>query len=168
MRETKKIWKIFLVWNYDKEEEWLNEMAMNGWTLTAVGFCNYTFVKTEPGEYNIRMEMRPHDDGYLEFLRENDVEYVGRILQWHYYRKKTSLGPFELYSDIESRIQHMDRIGKMLFAIGMANLLIGIANSIGPSRLGWINLLCATLLMYALGRIQGRKDELKKESILHE
>ena len=168
MRETKKIWKIFLVWNYDKEEEWLNEMAMNGWTLTAVGFCNYTFVKTEPGEYNIRMEMRPHDDGYMEFLRENDVEYVGRILQWHYYRKKTSLGPFELYSDIESRIQHMDRIGKMLFAIGMANLLIGIANSIGPSRLGWINLLCATLLMYALGRIQGRKDELKKESILHE
>ena len=168
MRETKKIWKIFLVWNYDKEEEWLNEMAMNGWTLTSVGFCNYTFVKTEPGEYNIRMEMRPHDDGYLEFLRENDVEYVGRILQWHYYRKKTSLGPFELYSDIESRIQHMDRIGKMLFVIGMANLLIGIANSIGPSRLGWINLLCATLLMYALGRIQGRKDELKKESILHE
>ena len=168
MRETKKIWKIFLVWNYDKEEEWLNEMAMNGWTLTAVGFCNYTFVKTEPGEYNIRMEMRPHDDGYLEFLRENGVEYVGRILQWHYYRKKTSLGPFELYSDIESRIQHMDRIGKMLFAIGMANLLIGIANSIGPSRLGWINLLCATLLMYALGRIQGSKDELKKESILHE
>ena len=168
MRETKKIWKIFLVWNYDKEEEWLNEMAMNGWTLTAVGFCNYTFVKTEPGEYNIRMEMRPHDDGYLEFLRENGVEYVGRILQWHYYRKKTSLGPFELYSDIESRIQHMDRIGKMLFAIGMANLLIGIANSIGLSRLGWINLLCATLLMYALGRIQGRKDELKKESILHE
>ena len=168
MRETKKIWKIFLVWNYDKEEEWLNEMAMNGWTLTAVGFCNYTFVKTEPGEYNIRMERRPHDDGYLEFLRENGVEYVGRILQWHYYRKKTSLGPFELYSDIESRIQHMDRIGKMLFAIGMANLLIGIANSIGPSRLGWINLLCATLLMYALGRIQGRKDELKKESILHE
>ncbi len=168
MRETKKIWKIFLVWNYDKEEEWLNEMAMNGWTLTAVGFCNYTFVKTEPGEYSIRMEMRPHDDGYMEFLRENDVEYVGRVLQWHYYRKKASLGPFELYSDIDSRIQHLDRIGKMLFWIGMGNLLIGIGNSIGPSHLGWINLLCATLLMYALGRIQGRKDELKKESILHE
>ena len=166
--ESRTIRKWFWVWEFEKEEDWLNEMAMNGWTLTAVGFCNYTFVKTEPGEYNIRMEMRPHDDGYLEFLRENGVEYVGRILQWHYYRKKTSLGPFELYSDIESRIQHMDRIGKMLFAIGMANLLIGIANSIGPSRLGWINLLCATLLMYALGRIQGRKDELKKESILHE
>ena len=168
MRETKKIWKIFTVWNYDKEEVWLNEMAMQGWTLTAVGFCNYTFVKTEPGEYTIRMEMRPHDEGYMEFLRENDVEYVGRVLQWHYYRKKTALGPFELYSDIESRIEHLDRIGKMLFWIGMANLAIGIANSINGSHMGWLNLLCATLLMYALGRIQGRKDELQKERQLHE
>ena len=168
MRETMKVWKIFLVWNYDKEETWLNEMAAQGWTLTAVGFCNYTFVKTEPGEYNIRMEMRPHDDGYLEFLRESGVEYVGRILQWHYYRKPAELGAFELYSDIDSRIAHLDRIGKMLFWIGMANLIIGVANSIGPSRLGWINILCATLLMYALGRIQGRKDELKKERQLFE
>ena len=168
MRETKKIWKIFLVWDYDKEEAWLNEMAAQGWTLTAVGFCNYTFVKTEPGAYNIRMEMRPHDDGYLEFLRESGVEYVGRIIQWHYYRKPAELGAFDLYSDMDSRIAHLDRIGKMLFWIGLANLLIGIANSIGPSRLGWINLLCATLLMYALGRIQGRKDELRKARQLYE
>lgn len=168
MKERRKIWKVFFVWNYDKEEAWMNEMAMQGWTLVAVGFFNYTFERTEPCEYTIRMEMRPHDQAYLEFLRENDIEYVGHCFQWHYYRKKTSLGSFDLYSDIESKIQHMDRIGKMLFIIGLANLMIGIANSLGPNRLGWLNLLCATLLMYALGRIQGRKDELKKESILHE
>ena len=115
MRETMKVWKVFLVWNYDKEEAWLNEMAAQGWTLTAVGFCNYTFVKTEPGAYNIRMEMRPHDDGYLELLREDGVEYVGRVIQWHYYRKPVELGAFDLYSDIDSRVAHLDRIGKMLF-----------------------------------------------------
>ena len=142
MSETKKIWKIFLVWDYDKEEAWLNEMAAQGWTLTAVGFCNYTFVKTEPGAYNIRMEMRPHDDGYLEFLRETGVEYVGRIIQWHYYRKPAELGAFDLYSDIDSRIAHLDRIGKMLFWIGLANLLIGIANSIGS--------ICSVLLFLCM------------------
>ena len=168
MRETMKVWKVFLVWNYDKEEAWLNEMAMNGWALSSVGFCNYTFTRCEPGEYNVRVEMRPQDIGYMELLRESGVEYVGHVLQWHYYRKKSSLGAFELYSDIESRIAHLDRIGKMLFWIGLGNLLIGIGNSIGPSHLGWINLLCATLLMYALGRIQGRKDELQKERMLHE
>ena len=39
---------------------------------------------------------------------------------------------------------------------------------LSPARLGWINLLCATLLMYALGRIHGKKEALEKERALHE
>lgn len=63
----------------------------------------------------------------------------------------------------------LDRIGKVLLAIGGANLIIGTVNSWNPSvRLGWINLLCATLLMYALGRIHGKKEALEKERELHE
>ena len=57
----------------------------------------------------------------------------------------------------------------MLLAIGGANLLIGLVNSFNPiNRLGWINLLTATLLMYALGRIHGKKEALEKERELHE
>ena len=47
-------------------------------------------------------------------------------------------------------------------------LLIGFVNSFSPSRFGWANLLCATLLMYALGRIHGKKEALEKERLLHE
>ena len=47
-------------------------------------------------------------------------------------------------------------------------LAIGLVNVLGPSRLGWINLLCATFLMYALGRIHGKKEALEKERLLHE
>ena len=56
----------------------------------------------------------------------------------------------------------------MLSVVGGANLLIGLANIFSPSRLGWVNLLCATLLMYALGRIHGKKEALKRERQLHE
>ena len=69
---------------------------------------------------------------------------------------------------IDSRISHLDKIGEMLAMIGWANLLIGVANTFSPSRLGWINLLCATLLMYALGRIHGKKESLLRERQLHE
>jgi hypothetical protein len=31
-----------------------------------------------------------------------------------------------------------------------------------------VNLLCATLLMYGLGRIHGKKEALEKERELHE
>ena len=86
-----------------------------------------------------------------------------------YFRKKTEDGVFNLYSDIDSRISHLDRIAKMLTAIGGANLVIGVINSISfNSRFGWINILCATILMYCLGRIHGKKEALEKERELHE
>lgn len=88
---------------------------------------------------------------------------------WIYFRKKTEDGVFDLYSDIDSKISHLDRICKVLLAIGGANLIIGVVNSLNPgTRLGWINLLCATLLMYGLGRIHGKKEALEKERALHE
>ena len=169
MKETKKIWKIFLVWEFEKEEAWLNQMAMAGWTLCKVGFCNYTFEKTEPGEYIVRMEMRKSDEAYREFMADAGIEFIGRVTQWHYYKKRSELGPFDLYSDIDSRIAQLNRIGKMLWLICLANLIIGIANTINTyANFGWVNLLCATLLSYALGRIHGKKESLEKDRLLYE
>lgn len=168
MAERTTIRRWFWVWNFEKEERWLNEMAMNGQKLVGVGFCRYTFEACEPGEYTVRMEMHESDDAYLSFMEETGAEYVGRMVQWIYFRRRTELGPFDIFSDIDSRIKHLDRIGKMLIAIGLANLCIGLANSFNGMNLGWINLLCATLLMYALGRIHGKKEALEKDRMLHE
>ena len=55
--EKKTITRWFWVWQFEKEEEWLNEMAANGWVLESVGFCRYTFVRCEPGEYTVRTEI---------------------------------------------------------------------------------------------------------------
>ena len=168
MENRKTIRKWFWVWDFEKEEDWLNEMAMNGWVLEDVGFCTYHFVRCEPGEYSVRLEMYPQDESYMSFMEETGAEYAGRMVRWVYFRKKTADGPFDLFSDIDSRISHLDKIGKLLAAIGGANLLIGILNTFNPSRLGWINLLVATLLMYALGRIHGKKEALERERLLHE
>ena len=42
---TKTVWKWYFVWDFEKEEEWLNEMAEQGWILSSVGWCRYTFTK---------------------------------------------------------------------------------------------------------------------------
>ena len=168
MENRKTIRKWIWVWDFEKEEDWLNEMAMNGWVLDSVGFCSYHFIRCEPGEYSVRLEMHSYDEAYLSFMKETGAEYVGRMMMWIYFRKKTANGAFDLFSDIDSRIRHLDRIGKMLSVIGLANLAIGIANTFSPSRMGWVNLICATLLMYALGRIHGKKEALEKERMLHE
>ena len=49
MESRKTIRKWFWVWEFEKEEDWLNEMAMNGWVLENVGWCTYHFVRCEPG-----------------------------------------------------------------------------------------------------------------------
>lgn len=166
MKERKTIRKWFWVWDFEKEEQWLNEMAFTGWTLCEIGFCKYTFEKSEPGEYAIRLEMREDDQSYLELMKETKAEYIGRMVQWIYFRKKAEDGSFDIFSDLESRIQHLDKIGKMLLLIGIANLLIGV-NASYHTQFGWINILCATLLMYALGRINGKKEALEKEKMLY-
>ena len=168
MENRMTIRKWYWVWDFEKEENWLNEMAMNGWVLESVGFCTYHFIRCEPSEYNVRTEMNPYDEAYGQFRQDTGAEYVGRMMMWIYFRKKTADGKFDLFSDIDSRISHLDKIGRVLSAIGGANLLIGLMNSFSPARIGWINLVCATLLMYALGRIHGKKEALEKERLLRE
>ena len=168
MENRKTIRKWFWVWDFEKEEDWLNEMAMNGWVLESVGFCTYHFLRCEPGEYSVRLEMHPYDEAYLSFMKETGAEYIGRMVMWIYFRKKTADGAFDLFSDIDSRISHLDKIGKWLSAVGGANLLIGVVNAFSGNPVGAVNVALATLLMYGLGRIHGKKEALEKERELHE
>lgn len=169
MSERMTIRKWIWVWEFDKEEQWLNTMAQQGWVLDRLGFCRYEFVKCEPGEYIVRLEMREHDEAYLSFMADTGAEYVGRMAKWIYFRRKTELGAFDIFSDLDSRLAHLKRISWMLRFLGIANLAIGLANSVNPVvDLGWVNLLCATLLMYGLGRIEGKQEALEKDRLLME
>ena len=165
--ETKKVIKWFWVWDYEKEELWLNAMAQEGWALQRVGFATYWFERTEPGEYIVRLECRKKDEGYVSFVTDMGAEYVGRIAMWVYFRRKTELGEFELNGDLDSRIDQLTKIGRMLLLVGIGNLLIGLSN-LRYNGIGVVNLICAGFLAYAYGRIRGKQDELQRERQLHE
>ena len=169
MAEMKTVRKWFWVWEFEKEDRWLNGMAQSGWVLEKVGFATYHFVPCEPGEYTVRLEMRGHDNEYLDLMRETGAEYIGRMAKWIFFRKKTADGPFDIFSDIDSRIGHLTKISRMLAAVSAANLAIGLSVAGGGhGGLSSVNLLCAALLMYALGRIHGKTEALKQERLLRE
>ncbi len=165
--ETKKVTKWYWVWDYEKEELWLNAMAQEGWALQRVGFATYYFEKTEPGEYIVRLECRKKDEGYVSFVTDMGAEYVGRIAMWVYFRRKAELGEFELNGDLDSRIEQLTTIGRMLLLVGIGNLLIGLSN-LRYNGIGVVNLICAGFLAYCYGRIRGKRDELQRERQLHE
>ena len=72
---------------------------------------------------------------------------------------------FDLFSDIDSRIA---RIGKSLWLICLANLIIGVVNILDGQTFSIVNLLCSVLLAYGLGRIHGMNASLEEERALHE
>ena len=172
MSELKKIRKWFWLWEFEEEERWLNQMADSGWVLEKLGFAVFYFRPCQPGEYIIRTEMRDKDEAYVGFVEETGAEYVGRMMKWIYFRRKTELGDFRLFSDLESQIAHLGKMAKTMKGVSIANLIIGMANTFNPGLagvpIGWINLLCATLCMYCYGRIQGKMDAMEKERTLME
>ena len=99
MRKTVRKW--FWVWDFDKEEQWLNEMAAKGLALVGTGFCRYDFEECVPGEYQVRLELLENQlqdaesQQYIRFLEETGVEQVGNYFRWVYFRKKTADGAFD-------------------------------------------------------------------------
>ena len=163
MENRKTITKLFCTWDFDKEEMWLNKMADQGWVLDGIGFFGYKFIQCDSEEYTVRHEMHGFDEKYIDFMRETGAEYVGRMGQWIYFRKKVSDGEFNIFSDIESKINHLNKIGKMQSVIGIFFITMGVVGVCNHLNMGWVNLLCATLWMYALGRIHGKKEALLKD-----
>lgn len=168
MNDRKTVHKWLWVWEFEKEEAWLNSMAESGWALDGVGFCTYHFVRCQPGEYTVRLQMCDFDSEYRSFLEDISAEYIGRVAKWVYYRRRSELGPFELFSDLDSKIQHLQTISNLLKVLMLCNLCIGIANSFHAYGMGALNLLCAALMAYGMGRIDGKLESLKSERMIYE
>ena len=77
----KVVYKWFWDWDFEKEEQWLNDMADKGLILTSVGMPGkYTFEECTPCEYTIRTEKlknrisHPESKKYIQFIEETGAE----------------------------------------------------------------------------------------------
>lgn len=116
------VYRWFSIGAYEREEKWLNEMSSKGMQLVYTNGFRYVFEEGTPGEYVYRLELLDHlpysaeSIAYIRFLEEAGIEHVASFMRWVYLRKKASDGPFDIYSDIDSRMKHNRRI------IGFANV----------------------------------------------
>lgn len=179
MRKT--VYKWFWAWEFDKEEKWLNEMAAKGLTLVSMHFFKYMFEETDPGEYQIRIELlekhptHPESEKYIRFIEETGAEQVSSWIDWVYFRKKTADGPFELFSDNTSRVRMLNRVIGLLttllvlcLASGGYNLFLYFLWGNTVSLVGLLPLAVSVLLGIGLWRILKKKKTLAKEQTLFE
>ena len=180
MRQVIRKW--FWAWEFEKEEQWLNDMAAQGKALVSARYATYEFEDSAPGAYAIRLEMLEHapasQEGrqYIEFVESTGAEYVGRVMKWVYFRKKKEQGSFELHGDNATRIKHLKGIMALLAPLGVMNIFCGIYNlCIGIGLGSTVNVLCSclsfavgVLLARGLRKLNDKKNRLEKEAQLFE
>ena len=111
----KTVRKIFMAWEFEEEERWLNQMSADGWHLVKSNGVTHHFEQGEPGAYHYKVQMVEKDESYLNFLEEMGIEHVGTCFNgmWIYLRKAGGES-FEIFSDRESKVKHLQKIHQLM------------------------------------------------------
>ncbi len=122
-KKIKKVIKLYFVWSEDKEEQWLRNMANQGWHLKKASLFNYTFEKGEPKDFvyqfDFRMNSSKDEKEYLDLFKESGWTLINRLGGWYYFRKIYKEGEQnEIYSDKESLKQKYKKLLGFLLLTG--------------------------------------------------
>lgn len=119
--------KYRLYFDKDAETEWLNQMAADGWAMKRFFAGFYSFEKCEKGEYVYQIDFGDRlfavSSDYRELMQDAGIEIVQTWSYWVILRKKASEGKFELYTDVESSIEHYKKIRRMFKVVTIAEML---------------------------------------------
>ncbi len=140
----KTVYRIFFVWEYDKEEKWLNKMSAEGWQLIKGSSFRYLFEKGGPNEYEYKLELLDEEPdtlkskNYIDFLKEANIENVGKCRNWIYLRKKTVDGGFSSENKTLSHITHALRVEEIYNASRNMLLLLMAIGFIGNLMISYL------------------------------
>ena len=119
MKNTKTTFKMFSVFRYRQEEEYLSRMHENGWRFTKVVFPGfYHFESCSPEkvtyrlDYNLEGIKKENKKEYIRLFADCGWEYILDFCGYSYFRKKTEdvAENEEIFCDDESRLDMMKRV----------------------------------------------------------
>ena len=104
-------------------------------------------------------------------MKDYGIECVDTYTNWAFFRKKAADGPFEIYSDYESKVDHCKRVAYLLGTVGGVNLFIALFNmtlSQFNQLLSIAGFLIFVLFIPIFISYQRKIKELKKEQSLYD
>lgn len=125
----------------DKETEWLNKMVSEGWALQSFFAGFYKFTPCEKGEYIYQIDLGDTlysvSDEYRELMGELGVEIIVLWGYWIILRKRAADGPFELYTDVDSELEHYRKIRRMFKGATIIELIAFFIEIFGGTGREW-------------------------------
>lgn len=126
MKLTKRVMRYFGAWEAEKEERWLNQMALEGWLLTDVTSMVYRFRRVEPKNWVYQLDFMEltWDEvlDYQQLFEDAGWEYVTNLTHWHYFRADGDLNPQRIHTDTQSKIRVFKRVRRMILLAGLPSL----------------------------------------------
>lgn len=110
--QRKSVWNFFTIAQWEEEEQWLNQMARNGWNLVRIDFLvRYVFERGTAGEYIYKLDLPDKtihgigDAEYCNFLAECGITMICKQKQWLFLRKRAADGPFNSSGNMFARLK---------------------------------------------------------------
>jgi hypothetical protein len=164
-KETKRVFRLFFVWQDEQEEQWLEQMAREGWRLVRAGVV-YRFERDIPREVRYRLDYRSSAPGgwpeYLGLFRDAGWEHVGRFGGWQYFRTCSREAP-EIFTDTASRAHKYRQLLALLLAAMTVNLITFVGNRHGYQGARALQAAVVLVLAYGMVRILLRLRRLRSQ-----
>jgi hypothetical protein len=120
-------YKVHFVWQDDKEEDWLRDMARQGLHLVKANpFCRYVFRRGAPADVAYRLDYGQRarrDPGYYQLFQDAGWEHVLSCMGWEYWRKAVDVTEPQIFTDAASKAARLRRIRSILVAVGIPSLV---------------------------------------------
>lgn len=163
--------KFKLYFDKDKETQWLNEMSQKGWAMTGFFAGFYRFEPCEKGKYSYQIDFGNEffsvSDDYREFMSDSDIEIIQSGGFWVFLRKLSSEGEFQLYTDVDSQIEHYKKIRNMFKAVTVIELICLFIElfsaSMTNSPLLWSFVFLILAIIIAFFNITNRTNDIIHE-----
>jgi hypothetical protein len=128
-------YRLFFIWQDDKEEAWLGNLSSKGFRLDSVSFpFKYHFSEEQSKKYKYHLNS-PKDPNtgiaaFNKYFQESGWEQVGRMNGWYYFRKEVSSAAApEIEWGDASKADHYQKY--MMALVGLLPLLLIIFPAIG-------------------------------------
>ena len=160
-----------LYFDKDKETKWLNDMADQGWAMNGFFAGFYRFEPCEKGKYTYQIDFGNEffsvSNDYREFMSDSDIEIIQSWGFWVFLRKLSSEGEFQLYTDVDSQIEHYKKIRNMFKAVTVIELICLFIElfsaSMTKSPLLWSFVFLILAIIIAFFNITNRTNDIIHE-----
>ncbi len=118
MEELRRF-RVFMAWNDEREERWLERMAAEGWYLDGVRFPGiYRFRPGDPLPVSYRLDFFADKDyaSYRQLFEDAGWRLVCSYGGWQYFRNDSGSGK-EIFTDRGSKASKYKRVLAIVAAI---------------------------------------------------